>query len=429
MFWFIFLQWFILAGVMKILIQEWRLMVKEAALLIILGIAQSYLFGLIGIFAAFTQVMLFLIFLKSKKYNIKKSLILAALTMIIVVLFDHVASFLGERIFLLDYSSGQAMMFYHLPTAGALSLGFTLILVKSTKTIRRKVNQNEQLQTILMSIFLLILGSFYGSIILGIYLGNTIDIIELNLLFFVVYTSIAIISFYFYAKSLHQRHASQKQKAEQEILQRYTNEIEQQYSEMRKFKHDYENIMSSLESFIDEGDYEGLRHYFLNKIKTNSQKMLSEHFQLEQLSRIKITEIKSILAVKLMVAQGQDIDVTFEAVEKIDNIVVDSFVLVRTLGILLDNAIEALTELKEGVLSVAVFKSTDTTTFVIQNTCCPNIPPVHQLMQEGFSTKGEGRGVGLSNVKEFTQKHPNLSLQTSISSSKDQFTQKIIVGG
>ena len=434
MFWFAFLQCFIFFGVMKILIKDWKIGIREFIALIIFCLVQGHLYEFIGAFIAFIMLhWLFLVLLIEKAYNTKKSVILAALSMIIVLLFDLLALFLGERIFFLDYGNIEILFLYHLPLTSVLSVGFTLILVILTNKLRSRINQNDQLQTMIMSVFLLILGVFYGSIIFGIQLGSTFETSELNLLFFIRYVFIAAIScyfcVYFFGKVLQEKYTNQKQKAEQEILHQYTTEIEQQHREMRMFKHDYQNIVSSLEGFIVERDYEGLHQYFFYKIKPTSKMILANHFQLEQLSRIKPTEIKSILAVKLMVAQGHGIDVNFEAVEEIASISIDSLVLVRTLGILLDNAIEALLALKKGGLSVAVFKNMDTTTFVIQNACCPSTPPVHQLMKEGVSTKGEGRGVGLSNVKEFTQKYPNLSLQTIISPSKDQFIQKIIIGG
>lgn len=52
---------------------------------------------------------------------------------------------------------------------------------------------------------------------------------------------------------------------------------------------------------------------------------------------------------------------------------------------------------------------------------------MHVLKQKGFSTKGEGRGLGLSNLGELTAMEPNILLETII--SEQRFTQKVVVIG
>ena len=207
----------------------------------------------------------------------------------------------------------------------------------------------------------------------------------------------------------------------------YTEEIEKQYTEMRKFRHDYQNILNSMDSYISEEDYDGLREYFATKVKKSALELTDEHFRLENLGHIKIREIKSILATKLMAAVDIGIDVEFEAREDIDSIPMESLTLVRMIGILLDNAIEELEELKRGKLLVGFVKLEEDIMFVVQNTCRLDIPKVHQLKQLGFSTKGSGRGIGLTNLSELANEQDNVSLETVVMG--DQFIQKVVIGG
>jgi len=65
--------------------------------------------------------------------------------------------------------------------------------------------------------------------------------------------------------------------------------------------------------------------------------------------------------------------------------------------------------------------------FVVQNTCRLDIPKVHQLKQLGFSTKGSGRGIGLTNLSELANEQDNVSLETVVLG--DQFIQKVVIGG
>jgi len=127
-----------------------------------------------------------------------------------------------------------------------------------------------------------------------------------------------------------------------------------------------------------------------------------------------------------MKAQESGIDVMFEAKDKINHLPLDSIVLVRSLGILLDNAIEELISLGEGTLRVGVLKGENDTTFIVQNTCRDDIERVHQLKQAGFSTRGKGRGIGLSNLTDLIKGHANMRVETTIDGN--QFIQKIIIG-
>ena len=228
-----------------------------------------------------------------------------------------------------------------------------------------------------------------------------------------------------YVKKLEEKYQIHREVDEYEFLQYYTDEIEKQYSDMRKFKHDYQNILLSLNEYIKEEDLPGLKAYFYNKVEIVSNKMMNHDFMLENLSRIKIKEVKSILASKLAMGVEKGVTIGFEAREDISVIPMDTVVLVRMLGIILDNAIEELIELGEGKLLVGVWNEVDGVTFIIQNTCRVDIPKLHKLEEPGFSTKGKKRGIGLNNLMELVEKEPNVLLQTSI--VDDQFVQVISI--
>ncbi len=57
------------------------------------------------------------------------------------------------------------------------------------------------------------------------------------------------------------------------------------------------------------------------------------------------------------------------------------------------------------------------------NKCKDSIPRVHELFEEGFSTKGDNRGLGLSTLKEITDNNDNVLLDTVIENGF--FIQKI----
>jgi len=254
---------------------------------------------------------------------------------------------------------------------------------------------------------------------------------SLTVVGYVIGWFIAFISYRLYTKSAEARLKAklelQQKEAEQQGLERYMAELERQQSAIRKFKHDYQNILLSINVFLQEKDWDGLSQYYAAKIEVASQAIAKDDLVLESLHKIRVREIKSILVAKLMIAQTLGISVTFEADEEIDQIPVDSVALVRMLGILLDNAIEALAEVGEGKLFVGCFKWDACISFIVQNTCAPNMPELHRLWKPGFSTKGEGRGLGLPNLLELADSQPNVTLETSIEAG--DFVQRLAVHG
>ncbi|MCL2426593.1 MAG: GHKL domain-containing protein [Oscillospiraceae bacterium] len=206
------------------------------------------------------------------------------------------------------------------------------------------------------------------------------------------------------------------------------DEIEQQQTATRKFKHDYQNILLSLEGFFESNDFPGAKDYYYSQIKATSEIITKDNFTLDRLIQIKIPEIKGLLIAKLMMAQSNGINTSVEVEDIIDNISIDSVAIVRMLGIILDNAIEELRELDSGKLAITCYKINTGVIFVVENTCRSDIQALHELEQYGFSTKGNGRGLGLNNLSELVAANAsNVALQTSIVDGC--FIQKIVVGG
>jgi two-component system sensor histidine kinase AgrC len=226
----------------------------------------------------------------------------------------------------------------------------------------------------------------------------------------------------------HQKLAleTQKKEIEYQSMQLYTAELNKQYQEIRKFRHDYINILSSMESYMELEQMSELKDYYHQHIQP-TRAIFSEHFtKLNDLQKIEDPAIRSIFMTKLVLAQEKNISVQLEISELIqlqDSI--DPVILVRIFGILLDNAIEELTILNKGELEIAIFKLEQDTIFIIQNTARVNIEPLHQLKTNGFSTKGNHRGIGLSTVDNLIKQVPNLLLETII--ENQLFTQKLTI--
>jgi len=245
--------------------------------------------------------------------------------------------------------------------------------------------------------------------------------------FIVIYALATSICFAFYIRTMRAKQTAREKELEQRALLRYIEEALTNQKAMHQLRHDFSNVLLSFETFIDKEDYSGLTAYYRTQVKPTTETIIQNRFALEGLEHIKPSEIRGILTAKLALAQNQGLDVTFEAREDIAHIPVDSVVLVRMLGILLDNAIEALSEVPDGRLLVGCLKLGSTINFIVENTCPPDMPSIRRLSQTGFTTKGAGRGMGLNILAELSDALPNVTLSTNIRDGN--FIQILEIGG
>ncbi|KTW07435.1 GHKL domain-containing protein [Staphylococcus warneri] len=208
-----------------------------------------------------------------------------------------------------------------------------------------------------------------------------------------------------------------------ETYYEYTLKIESINNEMRKFRHDYVNILSTMSEFIREDDMPGLRQYFNEQIVPMKDNLETRSLKLNGIEKLKVREIKGLITTKILQAQEKEIAISIEVPDVIERIDMNTIELSRIIGITLDNAIEASESLEDALIRIAFFKEDESVTLIIMNKCKDSIPRVHELFEEGFSTKGDNRGLGLSTLKEITDNNDNVLLDTVIENGF--FIQKI----
>lgn len=212
---------------------------------------------------------------------------------------------------------------------------------------------------------------------------------------------------------------------EVENYYKYTLQIEKINNDMRKFRHDYVNILTTMSDYIRENDMAGLRRYFNDEILPMQDSMQMNTVKINGTENLRVREIKGLLTTKILQAQEKNISISIEVPEPIDKINMPIIDLSRVIGIILDNAIEASETITEDALiRVAFIKNSDiSVTFIVMNKCEDDIPRVHTLFQENFSTKRGNRGLGLFTLKEITDSNANVLLDTTIENG--YFVQKV----
>ena len=426
------------------LTDDWKMTLKECAYLalgvIFFSVVSTvdrdiphFIFRFLREFAPFPFMVFYLC--RFRRYSVKKAIILSTvaghivLTLTYIITSAFIVSFPDfNAVFVTQYSTNNVVTYVEIIHVLLFLPVFTVVtvaLVRLSVKLRAIVNQSPNLQTIFMYVCITITVLFFCAIYLMRHLGLTPGFINLYRNTSGLIIIFIFICFYLSVVFIDAKHKRLKKIDELKKMQYYISELEQQQTAMRKFRHDYQNILLSLDGFINDGDLEGLREYYTSTVKAGTKNFTNDCYALSGLSKVKPREIKSIIAAKLMMAQNLGINTVFEADQDIESIPLDPVALVRMLGIILDNAIEALAELGEGTLRVGCFNGENGVIFIVENTCPPDMPPLHVLLQPGFSSKGEARGLGLPILTELVNAHPNVMLTTK--ADKDRFTQRLSV--
>ena len=90
----------------------------------------------------------------------------------------------------------------------------------------------------------------------------------------------------------------------------------------------------------------------------------------------------------------------------------DTWDFVRCLGILVDNAAEAALDTDQPWVEIVLLSQAGQVHLRVSNSYGNRIDP-GQMWREGWSTKGEDRGLGLASYRRILEGYPNASSCTS----------------
>ena len=214
-----------------------------------------------------------------------------------------------------------------------------------------------------------------------------------------------------------------------EQQKKYILALEKNNNEIRKFKHDFNNIILGLDGYINNDDFdkEKLKKYFNSTIMNFNNNIELNDIVIAKLNSIKVSSLKSLITNKVLIAQNNNINVDINIQGEITNFYTDEMQLSRILGILLDNAIEASLELADDKkIEMNLIQIDKTTDIQISNTFNNTGIPITDFNKEGFSTKGTNRGLGLSSAHEIANKL-NMLLNTEIDGNT--FVQILTIEG
>lgn len=255
-------------------------------------------------------------------------------------------------------------------------------------------------------------------VITNILAGDKIGYNSTNVLFncmnAVVFFLVSAIIIYQCLKVNQRYYKAQEELKQYESLKEYTSNLEQVYNNLRSFKHDYVNIMTSISSYLDEKKYDELFDFYHTNLVPLKNELVQNTESLHYLMHVKPLEIKSLLSYKMMYAIEKNISVTIDIPNDITKICMNPIDLTRLLGIYLDNAIEAALESPHPNVNLHLADIDGYVAFIISNSYLDKGLSLAEMTTLHTTTKKNGHGIGLHNASLIFKKYPSVFHETYI---------------
>lgn len=197
-----------------------------------------------------------------------------------------------------------------------------------------------------------------------------------------------------------------------ENAEEYNRSLRILHDNVRAFKHDFDNIVTTIGGYIRTNDMEGLKDYYI-QLEDDCQRV--NNLYLLNPEVINNDGIYNLLTKKYQEADSKDIKVNMTFLLDLSTLHMKIYEFTRILGILLDNAIEASSESEEKIINIDFRddKRNSRQIILIENTYKDKNVDTDKIYDKGFSSKENHSGLGLWEVRKLVKKNNNVNLYTS----------------
>ena len=384
--------------------------------MLFMGVMFGYpLYNSMGALGIFFVSCLFMIILVIKTKEFTSNIILLISSLIIFILGGYIAPLINRHFFsepLEILATNHLFLISTVFLGSFISLVIYLLINYMINRLKIKNLFNKKYSRVIIFFGIITVTIFYLLIYKEGLLGISLEMSRINSIIFFLYAILSLMVYVILFRLEYKNIQIENEKIQSEQLQLYTEEIELHYEEVRKIRHDYINILLTMTEYLVQKDLDGLTKFFNEKIIPIEKQLKDDSHQLAKLAQLKIPAIKGIISNKVIKAQGMDIKIKVEVPETIEKINMDTMNLCRSLGIILDNAIEA-TRLSTAPKIEILFLNLKSSNFIIiKNSYKDRGISIEQLYEKGFSTKGKDRGRGLSILREMVRENESVYLST-----------------
>ena len=197
-----------------------------------------------------------------------------------------------------------------------------------------------------------------------------------------------------------------------ESAEEYNKTLRILHDSVRGFKHDFDNIVTTIGGYVKTNDMEGLKKYYV-QLEDDCQKVNNLYLLNPEI--INNPGIYNLITNKYNEAISKNVKVNMSLLLDLSNLKMKIYEFARILGILLDNAIEASQECEEKIINIT-FRNDEKNhrqLIIIENTYNNKDVDTIKIFGKGISEKENHTGLGLWEVQNILKKNNNISLFTT----------------
>lgn len=294
-------------------------------------------------------------------------------------------------------------------------MAILIYLLSTNKSVKKMkfcnlFSKYKSINIIILNLFVFFL---FTKVLMSNDLMNTKIIIPITILGLILIG----VNCYFYVylyKTLNEKKKS-------EIKKSFNPLINDLMGKLKANEHEYKNHLNTIWSIAQVTAPEEIKQ----KLQEYISNIIDDAEEFSMLLNVENTIIKAVLYNKGQRAEKLGVKYTYNVKSNLRDISLDNSELTVILSNLLNNAIEATSMIKKKELEVFIEEDNKYYIISVKNrTEGLKVEDLSNIFKMGYSTKGEGRGYGLYNVKNIVDKYKGkiqLSLDNDIVNIKILF--------
>lgn len=192
------------------------------------------------------------------------------------------------------------------------------------------------------------------------------------------------------------------EKKKREIKKSFNPLINDLMGKLKANEHEYKNHLNTIWSIVQVSDDSDIRY----KIKEYINEIIEDPEESSMILDIDNTIVKAVLYNKAQRAEKLGVTYKYNIESSLLNIPLDNSELTVILSNLLNNAIEATSLIQKKEIEVNIIEDSKFYIINVKNRSEGlKLSDLSNVFKMGYTTKGEGRGYGLYNVKKIVEKY------------------------
>lgn len=225
---------------------------------------------------------------------------------------------------------------------------------------------------------------------------------KVDLIFSLIFNAILLLvySIIIY-KSINEKNNSLMVKAQNDSLMESLNEYENMLDRQRVDNHENKNQLLIIKNMIKKEDKDVIK-YIDTIVKDQKE---DDEILYTKVKKIPSGGLQGIIYQKMLVMKDKNILFSLDVSRDVRKINLDEFSmddnykLCKIIGVFLDNAIEESTKIKDKKIMISLYEEDENLIIEVSNKF-EELIDLDNIDNEGYTTKGDGHGYGLSLVKK-----------------------------